>query len=546
MAGPAMLASPQIMNYGEDVDTDDLFRVTRMEGALMLRDPCPPDWSEVDREVFAYLVSPDHYLRCALEVMDFERFRPLMAGKYSPDQGRPADDPVFMLKLEFLQYHDNLSDRQVIEHGESDVSYRFFLGLSLKDKLPDPSTLCVFRGRLGVDGHRDIFHGVVAQAREHGLVKDRLRLKDATHVIADVAIPTTLALVAQTRDKLLAAAEPFDAVRVEGERARIEVIRVSTKGQNAEERLVGRVTHLREILAWTDELEPPSDADTSRAWRALTTARNLTHKILADQADPKAGDRTRSVVDTDMRCGKHGDWYDGYLLDVMMDPDSEILTAMAYLPANGNEAADAAELVRQEETAHGNDIQALSIDSVAFLGPVLEELQDPEGPALDLYVPPIREQHTACFAPEEFKEDAVQKTLTCPAGRSTARRERNRYDTGWKYRFPGEVCAGCPLRDRCIKNVSPTTGRTVIKNDYEEQYRAMRTKAQTAEYAAVRHEHPKIERKLSELVRRHGARCARYRGGGKVPIGGLLAGTVVNIKRMVHLLCTPKLAFEGK
>jgi hypothetical protein len=177
-----------------------------------------------------------------------------------------------MLKLEFLQYHDNLSDRQVILRAGTDVSYRLFLGLSLKGELPDPSTLCVFRGRLGVNGHRNIFHGVVAQAREHGLVKDRLRLKDATHVIADVAIPTTLALVAQTRDKLLAAAEPFDAVRVEGERARIEVIRISSEGHNAEERLVDRVTHLKEILEWTDQLRPPSDADTNRTWKALKTA----------------------------------------------------------------------------------------------------------------------------------------------------------------------------------------------------------------------------------------------------------------------------------
>jgi len=511
----------------------------------MLREPAPPEWSEIDHEVFARLVSPDHYLRRALEAIDFGRFRPLIVSKYSSDQGRPAEDPVFMLKLEFLQYHDNLSDRQVIARAETDVSYRFFLGLSLKDELPDPSTLCVFRGRLGVDGHRDIFHGVVSQAREHGLVKDRLRLKDATHVIADVAIPTTLALVAQTRNKLLAAAEPFDAVRVEGERARTEMIRVSTENHNAEERLVARVTHLREILAWTDELEPPRDADTNQAWKALATARNLARKVLADQADPKAGDRMRSIVDPDMRCGMHGDWYDGYLLDVMMDPDSEILTALHELPANGDESADAAELVHQEEAFHGNDIGALSIDSVAFVGPVLKQLQDPEGLALDLYVPPVRQPETKYFAAEEFQEDASQGSLTCPAGQSTARRERNRHDTGWKYRFPGEVCAGCPLRDRCIQRPSATTGRTVIKNEYEPQYRAMRAKAETAEYAAVRREHPKIERKLSELARRHRARRARYRGGGKVLIGALLTGTVVNIKRMVHLLCAPKLAPEG-
>jgi hypothetical protein len=88
--------------------------------------------------------------------------------------------------------------------------------------------------------------------------------------------------------------------------------------------MMHRVIHLREILAWTDELTPPEDAATDRAWQALDAARRLTHKILADQANPKAGDRTRSVADADARPGKHGDWYDGYLLDVMMDPDSEV------------------------------------------------------------------------------------------------------------------------------------------------------------------------------------------------------------------------------
>lgn len=511
----------------------------------MLREPAPPAWSDIDREVFQWLVPPDHYLRRALGVIDFERLRGLVAVKYSPDQGRPADDLGVMLKLEFLQYHDNLSDRQVIQRSQTDVAYRWFLGLSMKDELPAPSTLCVFRGRLGVEGHRKIFHGIVAQAREHGLVKDRLRLKDATHVIADVAIPTALALVAQTRERLLVAAEPFDALRVAGERARVEMIRVSTESRSDEERLVSRVTHLREILAWTDQLRPLCEADTKRGWQALEAARRLSHKILADQENPKAGDRTRSVVDSDARCGKHGDWYDGYLLDVMMDPDSELITAINDLPANGDEAADAAELVRQEEAAHGNHIEALSIDGVAFQGPVLDQLQDPSGLALDLYVPPKPESHTAYFAPQEFQEDTSQGTLTCPAGQTTARRERNAHDTGWKYRFPCGVCAGCPLRERCMEKVPATTGRTVIKNAYEAQYQRMRAKTQTAEYAAVRREHPKIERKLSELVRRHGARRARYRGRWKVLIGGLLVGTVVNIKRIVYLLSPSKLASEG-
>jgi hypothetical protein len=86
-----------------------------------------------------------------------------------------------------------------------------------------------------------------------------------------------------------------------------------------------------------------------------------------------------------------------------------------------------ATLVQQEETSHGNKIAALSIDSIAFQGPVLKELQDPTGLALDLYVPPP-ETPTEYFQPQDFHEDPQQGVLTCPAGQSTAFRERNLRD----------------------------------------------------------------------------------------------------------------------
>ena len=106
-------------------------------------------------------------------------------------------------------------------------------------------------------------------ARQYGLVRERLRLKDASHVIANVAIPSALALVAQTRDKLLAAVEPFDPIRVEGERINIELLRESTQGQANQERLETRVTHLSEMLAWIDELPEPEDALSNRSWQTL-------------------------------------------------------------------------------------------------------------------------------------------------------------------------------------------------------------------------------------------------------------------------------------
>lgn len=75
-------------------------------------------------------------------------------------------------------------------------------------------------------------------------------------------------------------------------------------------------------------------------------------------------------------------------------------------------------------------ITAMSIDSVAFQGPVLAKLQDPAGLALDLYVPPKPEAPTDYFRSAEFREDPQQGTLTCPAGETTGRREWNAHGTG--------------------------------------------------------------------------------------------------------------------
>lgn len=508
----------------------------------MLRDWEPPALSEMDQTVFDKLVRQDHYLRRALNCIDFARLRARVADRYSPDRGRPADDPLLLLKLEFLQYHDNLSDRQVISRARTDIAYRYFLTLGMDDPLPDPSLLSYFRGRLGVEGHRAIFEDVVSQAREHGLVKDRLRIKDATEVLANVAIPTTLSLTAQLRNRLLNAAVPFDSLRVEGERARVETIRLTTQGGSDDVRLLARITHLREILAWVNELSPPEGAAENLAWQKLVEIRRIAHKILADQADPQAGDRTRSVTDPDARRGKHGGYYDGYLVDLLVDPDSELITAVNVLPGNGDEAADAPALIRQEEAAHGNDIPELSIDGIGFNGPMLRELQDPQGLDTEVVVPPKAQPDNGRFSPDEFREDTDRGVVICPAGEESRYRQRDTKQHATIHRFDRATCRGCPLLDRCMEKPPAQFGRTVRKNDYEPELRRAREKATTPHYAAVRAVHPKVERKLSDVVRNHGGRRARYRGLPKVLCQELAACMAANVKRIVRLLGAGTLA----
>jgi transposase len=493
--------------------------------------------SDFERDLYEQIVPEDHFLRRLLQAVDFEAFRPLLAVAYSSHQGRPAEDPVLMFQLEVLARQYRLSDREVLSGARFNIAYRLFLRLSLKSPLPHHTTMTYFRQRLGPERLQQIFDELVGQARRLGLVKDRLRLKDATHIIANIAVPSTIRLVAEVRDRLLEALRPFAAERVAEEEERAEAIRVASDDAKDEERLARRVAHLRAVLAWADDVSPQPSfaAGSAKSQERLRLALTLAHKVLADRDDPKAGDKVRSAHDPDARRGKHGDYYDGYLYDVAMDADSEIITAVNVLPGNGDEGADAVYLLAAEEQAHGNDVAAVSIDGAGYRGDVLRELTDPDGMQVEVFTPPTERVPLTVFGPEQFPLSDDGTTLACPAGHTTTQRTRNANDTGTKFRFSPKQCGGCALRQQCLANPEAKS-RTVIKNEYEAEYRAAQAKARTPEFAQVRKEHPAIERKLSELINRHALRQARYRGLPGMRWQGLLTALVVNCKRIVRLL----------
>jgi transposase len=491
--------------------------------------------TEIDRLVFDKLIPEDHYLRQVKARIDFSFVRGLVEDCYSAAFGRPAEDPVRLFKLEFLQLHYSLSDREVLQQAQVNLAFRFFLDLSIESRLPSHGLLSQFRSRLGLDRFQAIFDQIVAQARSHGLIKDGLRLKDATHVIANVAVPSTLVLIAQIRDRLLQSALPYAPERVAEEQAKAEQIRLVTAELKDQERLLHRVEHLRRITDWADGLSQrlgPVEADDSVRAR-FEQALALAHKLLSDQQGE--GDRLRSAVDPDARRGKHGDYFDGYLLDVLLDAESELITAVAILPGNGNEAANAPRLIAAEEAAHGNDVAALSMDGAGWQGPVLRTLEQSLG--VTAYVPaPALPEPTGRFGAEDFTLDPTRTVLTCPGGAQTSTRYRNEQDTAWRYEFKHSQCKDCTLLEQCLDRLPANYGRRVYKNDYQAEYDAARARRQSPAYAAVRRVHPRIERKLAELVRYHGGRRARSRGRWRVELEYVLRGIVVNVKRMVRLL----------
>ncbi|MGQ0810574.1 MAG: IS1182 family transposase, partial [Nitrospiraceae bacterium] len=479
--------------------------------------------------------------------LDFSALRPLVTDCYSPDQGRGAIDPVLLLKLLLLQFHYGLSDDGVIRQAQVNLAFRFFLDLPLNAVLPEPSLLSQFRTRLGADRFASVFQEILRQARGAGLVKDRLRLKDATHLIANIAVPATIRLVAQARDQLLAAAASFAPDEVAAHRQAALELRQATVDLKDEARLLRRVEHLRELLvwgaAWQERLEIGAPPVSPAVDAAFVAALSIARKVLNDR-EPEASDKIVSLTDTDARRGKHGQYYDGYQLDVSLDADSDLICGLDVLAANADEAVNAKALIEREEAAHGNDIESLSMDAIGYNGAVLKALSDdPAGPQLTVYVPPKEAppRQPELYQSDDFRLNEAGDELSCPQGETTRTRYRDTLGHGWVYHFSAKQCRDCPLRGQCVAagNKRP---RRVSKNDFRAQYKAAQARATTNEYNQIRKQHPAIERKLNELVRWHDGRRVRYRGRLRVKVQYLLLGLVVNCKRIVRLLTAAPIA----
>ncbi len=507
----------------------------------MLKDNYAVELTPFDLQIFETLVPADHYLRHLKAAIDFTAWRGLVADCYASRLGRPAIDPVCLLKLSLLQFHYDLSDDAIMRQTQVNVAFRFFLDWPAHARLPEPSLLSQFRSRLGADRFARIFQEVLRQARAAGLVRDRLRLKDATHLVAGIAVPSTLQLVAQTREQLLRAAESFAADKVARHRQTADDIRQSTAELKNEARLLARVRHLRELIDeaadWQAGLAADTPSVTGEIHATFVAALATARKVVGDR-EPKAKDKLLSLVDPEMRRSRHGDYYAGYLLDLTIDADSELICALDVLPANGDEAVNARALIDSERAAHGNRIEGLSIDGIGFNGPVIKDLSEaPEGPQLTVYVPPKPDWSATpeLFQAADFQLNEAGDEVRCPQGETTRTRHRDPRNYAWAYRFKASVCRACPQRAHCL-SASTTGPRQVRKNDFQAQYDAAKHRATTDEYKQVRQRHGAVERKLNELVRWHQGRRVRYRRRWRAKVQYLLLGIVVNCKRIVRLL----------
>ncbi len=115
-------------------------------------------------------------------------------------RGRPAWSPAGPALVSVFQFVEGLTDRQAAEAVRARIAFKYAPGLQPDDPGFDFSVLSEFRDRLaGTDGGRRVMDGVLAAAREKGLLKSAGRARtDSSHVVSSAHELCWLEQVAET------------------------------------------------------------------------------------------------------------------------------------------------------------------------------------------------------------------------------------------------------------------------------------------------------------------------------------------------------------
>lgn len=142
--------------------------------------------------LYDQVLDKNHFMVRAKDIIDWKRFtkKCLRWYKGKAENGRPPYEPQVLLKMLFVSYLYNFSERQTEIMVNDSLSMKYFIGLGADEKAPDHSTLTYFKDRLLLGGGKSAFdellREILAQAKQRGIEFGSIQIVDATHVKADV------------------------------------------------------------------------------------------------------------------------------------------------------------------------------------------------------------------------------------------------------------------------------------------------------------------------------------------------------------------------
>jgi transposase len=428
------------------------------------------------------LVPDKHLLRKVEAAVDFSFIRERVKHLYCEDNGRPALDPVVLFKLLLLGYlYGVRSERQLMREVEVNVAYRWFLGLKLRDKVPDASTLSQNRRRRFAEStiYQEIFDQIVELAVSKGLASGSVLYTDSTHLKANAN--KNKYDLAEVKVKPAEYLQALDAAITED-----------------------RAAHGREPLKDTSSAEPE------------------TKQIKVSRTDKDAGYMVRE--------GKPKGFF--YLDHRTVDGKHAIITDTHVTPANVHDSVPYLGRLDRQRERFNFSIRAVGVDAGYAAAAITKGLEQRNIYGVIGYRPPTHRD--GYFYKRDYKYDEKLDVYICPNGQLLSYRTTNREGYRQYHSDPAQ-CAQCPVRQKCTqsRNRTKVVTRHVWESSRErmDQHRLSRVGKRI-----YKRRKETVERSFADAKQLHGHRYARFRGLTRVQQQCLLAATAQNIKKIAVLL----------
>jgi transposase len=500
--------------------------------------------------IFERLIPKDHLLVKIDSLIDFSFVYEIVKDNYS-DIGRKSEDPVVLFKLNLLEYLYRLSDPDVITRSQTDVAFRWFLGLNLDDELPDDTTISYFRiHRMDEQGFEGAFNEIVKKCIENNLVGRKRYMVDSTNVDANVNYPSMRRLICNAFRKVIKEIDKFNSCLA------AEILKAFEQDIDSEYEKSDKVPVLKfcEIARKHAEYIYLKTYDELQGNKKFQDAYSIFWDIVEQYSIASAKDKIISCVDPDARVAHKspGVTKKGYKDHIIVDEESEIILASAQTPFNVNDEKELVNLIEKTKDNFGLEPEEVSADKVYGTVQNRAYLKD-ENIKTNIHFYDEPDKENKYFGINDFNISPELEHVSCP-NNITASKHSIVCNKAIKqneivYYFDKSTCSKCPLREKCYSTKN-RRGRTL--KIYERYDAVIRDKKhnETHEFQNAINKRYKIERRFATLVRNHGLRRSRFIKLKRTRLHIIMANTACNIVRMVNLIfnrdhssiATPKIA----
>ncbi len=453
-----------------------------------------------------------------------QAFQEELASLYQDSpRGQPPLPPAQLALAIILQAYTGASDDEVIEATTMDRRWQLALDCLDAEETPfSKGTLVAFRQRLiQTNLDRRLIERTIQVAQHRGGFGTRSlraaldssplwgasRVEDTYNLLGH-ALRKVLGVMANQQGRGLAElAVEAKAPVLGGSSLKAALDRNWDDPQERQEALLVVLEALTAVEQWVETQaeskdDPVVQASIQAAQRVKEQDVELTEAGTATLRKGVAKDRRISIEEAQMRHGRKSRSVrvDGYKRHILHDLDTGLVRAVGITAANVAEAT-VTEPISDDLAVQQVQLQELHIDR-AYLSSSLVRDRSAD---LDIYCKAWPVRNGSRFPKTAFELDWEQRRIRCP------NQQELPFEPGGTVQFPAEVCAACPLRERCTK--SPL-GRSVHIHPDEAFLDELRQRQLTPVGRAKLRQRVGVEHTLAHVGFWQGRR-ARYRGQRK-------------------------------